>query len=121
MGFFEFVKLEKHAALVLTDSGTVQEECAILRVPVITIRDTTERPETVEAGSNIVASTDPERIVAAAGFLRSRGPRGDWAPPPEYLERQVADKVVRILLSNPAWAAGAVPGATYPAPVEGVR
>jgi UDP-N-acetylglucosamine 2-epimerase (non-hydrolysing) len=110
MGFFEFVKLEKHAALVLTDSGTVQEECAILRVPVITIRDTTERPETVEAGSNIVASTDPERIVAVAGFLRARGPRGDWAPPPEYLERNVSDKVVRILLSNPAWAAGAATG-----------
>src|SRR5439155_14074942 len=41
LGFLEFVKLEKHAALLLTDSGTVQEECAILRIPVITIRDAT--------------------------------------------------------------------------------
>lgn len=105
MGFFDFVKLQKHAALVLTDSGTVQEECAILRVPVITIRDTTERPETVEAGSNIVASTDPDRIRAAVMLLQSHGRRGEWAPPPEYLMRNVSDTVVRILLGGAERAA----------------
>jgi UDP-N-acetylglucosamine 2-epimerase (non-hydrolysing) len=110
LSFFEFVKLEKQAALVLTDSGTVQEECAIFRVPVITIRDTTERPETVEAGSNIVASTDPARILEAARFVRARGPKGDWAPPPEYLEPNVSDKIARIILSNPAWAAAQIRG-----------
>lgn len=102
LGFFDFVHLQKHAALVLTDSGTVQEECAILHVPVITIRDTTERPETVEAGSNIIASTDPARIYAAAEFVRSRGGSVGWSAPPEYLERNVSDKIVRILLSNAA-------------------
>ncbi len=102
LGFFDFVHLQKHAALVLTDSGTVQEECAILHVPVITIRDTTERPETVEAGSNIIASTDPARICAAAEFVRSRGGSVGWSAPPEYLERNVSDKIVRILLSNAA-------------------
>ena len=102
--FFEFVKLEQNAALVLTDSGTVQEECAIFRVPVITLRDTTERPETVEAGSNIVASTDPARILDAARFLRSCGRRGSWSPPSGYLEPNVSDKLIRILLSNPEWA-----------------
>lgn len=121
LGFFEFVKLQKHAALVLTDSGTVQEECAILRVPVITIRDTTERPETVEAGSNIVASTNPERITAAAAFLRARGPKGAWTPPSEYLERNVSEKIVRILLSNPAWATGAIAGGRNPIPAEDLR
>lgn len=104
MPFFEFVKLQKHAALVLTDSGTVQEECAIFRVPVITVRDTTERPETVESGSNLVASTRPERIVTAARFLHGRTP--GWTAPAEYLEPRVAEKVVRIVLSNPAWASG---------------
>ncbi len=98
--FFEFVKLEKHATLVLTDSGTVQEECAIFRVPVITIRDSTERPETVEAGSNIVASTDPDRILAAATYLKTRGATGTWDPPAEYLERNVSEKIARILLSK---------------------
>lgn len=100
MPFFEFVKLQKHAALVLTDSGTVQEECAIFQVPVITIRDTTERPETVESGSNLIASTRPERIVAAARLLQSGGTRGSWTPPAEYLVPNVADKIVRILLGN---------------------
>ncbi len=106
--FFAFVRLQQSAALVLTDSGTVQEECAILRVPVLTIRDTTERPETVEAGSNIVTSTEPEHIARAARFLKGQGPRGGWQPPPEYLERDVSSKVVRILLSNPSWTAGTV-------------
>lgn len=107
MPFFEFVKLEKHAALVVTDSGTVQEECAIFGVPVVTIRDTTERPETVEAGSNIVASTDPGRVLAAARYLADR-PRGSWRPPAEYLDPHVSETVARLLLSNPAWASATV-------------
>lgn len=106
MPFFEFVNLQKQAALVLSDSGTVQEECAIFGVPVITIRDTTERPETVEAGSNIVASTNPDRILEAVRYLHAAGTRGAWTPPSEYLESNVADKVIRILLSNPEWVAG---------------
>jgi UDP-N-acetylglucosamine 2-epimerase (non-hydrolysing) len=106
MPFFEFVKLQKNAALVLTDSGTVQEECAIFRVPVITVRDTTERPETLECGSNVVASTRPERILAAARYLRSQGPVGTWDPPAEYLARDVSDRVLRVLQSNPWWTGG---------------
>jgi UDP-N-acetylglucosamine 2-epimerase (non-hydrolysing) len=106
MPFFEFVKLQKNAALVLSDSGTVQEECAIFRVPVITIRDTTERPETIESGSNIISSTRPGAVVAAARYLQGAGPAGAWTPPAEYLEPNVSDKILRILLSNPEWAAG---------------
>lgn len=106
MPFFEFVRLQQGAALVLSDSGTVQEECAIFGVPVITIRDTTERPETMEVGSNLISSTDPERIDAAARFLRSLPPRGGWTAPPEYLRTNVAETVLRIVLSNPWWAAG---------------
>ncbi|HSK70141.1 MAG TPA: UDP-N-acetylglucosamine 2-epimerase (non-hydrolyzing), partial [Pyrinomonadaceae bacterium] len=52
LGFFDFVKLEKNALAVLTDSGTVQEECAIFGTPNVTVRDVTERPETIECGSN---------------------------------------------------------------------
>lgn len=100
MSFFEFIALQRHAALVLTDSGTVQEECAILRVPVITIRDTTERPETVEAGSNLVASTAPDAIVRAARFLQHQPPRGLWTPPQGYTTNHVSSTVVRLLLSN---------------------
>jgi UDP-N-acetylglucosamine 2-epimerase (non-hydrolysing) len=106
MSFFEFVKLQQNAALVLTDSGTVQEECAIFGVPVITIRDTTERPETIEAGSNIVSSTNPHRIEEAVRFLHGAEAAAEWTPPPEYVERNVSDKVARILLSNPVWSPG---------------
>lgn len=102
MPFFEFVKLQKHAALVLSDSGTVPEECAILRVPVVTLRDTTERPELLEAGCNIVASTEPARIMAAADYLRRWPGTEEWTAPPEYLVPNVTSKVIRLLLGNTA-------------------
>lgn len=108
MPFFEFVKLQKNAALVLTDSGTVQEECAIFGVPVITIRDSTERPETIESGTNLVSTTRPDRIVAAAGLLLNEGRHTAFTPPEEYLDRGVSDKVVRILM-------GAHPSIAFPA------
>jgi UDP-N-acetylglucosamine 2-epimerase (non-hydrolysing) len=98
--FFEFLKLEQNAALVLTDSGTVQEECSILRVPAITIRETTERPETIECGSNIVATTDPHRILSAAKYLKASGAPASWDPPVEYLRTNVSDVVTRILLAG---------------------
>ena len=104
MSFFDFVHLEKNAALVLTDSGTVQEESTLFHVPVITIRNSTERPETVEAGSNIVASTRSDAIVNAARYLKGLGIKGSWDPPEEYLAKGVSDKIVRILLSSAEWA-----------------
>ena len=63
LGFFDFIALERSAFCVLSDSGTVQEESCIFRVPNVTIRDVTERPETIECGSNILAGTDPETIM----------------------------------------------------------
>ena len=61
-----FLQLETHAKLVLTDSGGVQEETCILGVPCITLRDNTERPETLKDGSNNLAGTDPTKILEAA-------------------------------------------------------
>jgi UDP-N-acetylglucosamine 2-epimerase (non-hydrolysing) len=65
-GFFDFLRMEENAALILTDSGGVQEEACILRVPCVTLRDNTERPETVEVGANRLAGTNPCSILAAA-------------------------------------------------------
>jgi len=65
LGFFDFVRLEKSAKAVLSDSGTVQEECAILGRPAVTVRDVTERPETLECGSNVLAGTGAEDVVRA--------------------------------------------------------
>jgi UDP-N-acetylglucosamine 2-epimerase (non-hydrolysing) len=58
--------IESKAKLVLTDSGGMQEETCILGVPCVTLRDNTERPETLEVGSNILAGTDPNKILEAA-------------------------------------------------------
>ena len=96
LGLFDFVRLEKDAFCVLSDSGTVQEECCIFGVPTVTMRDVTERPETIECGSNILAGVEAKRILPAIE-LATRS-RGDWTPPPEYLASNVADTVVKIVL-----------------------
>lgn len=94
--FFDFVKLEKNALAVLTDSGTVQEECAIFRVPNVTLRDVTERPETLEVGSNMIAGSDPESIERCIDLTISQP--ASWAPPPEYLVPNVSQTVAKIVL-----------------------
>lgn len=94
-GFFDFIALEQSALCVVSDSGTVQEECCILKVPNVTIRDVTERPETLECGSNMLAGADPDLIVRAVGMVL--GMRGGWTPPPEYTATNVSDVVVRIV------------------------
>ena len=66
MDYLSFLNLESKAMLVLSDSGGVQEETCILGVPCVTLRDNTERPETIEVGSNMLAGTSPERILEAA-------------------------------------------------------
>jgi UDP-N-acetylglucosamine 2-epimerase (non-hydrolysing) len=96
MGLFDFVALERAAGVVLTDSGTVQEECCILKVPNVTLRDTSERLETVECGSNILAGTRSDDIVAAVKLARALGRR--WEAPPEYLVRDVSETVARIVV-----------------------
>jgi len=63
VGFLDFLKLEANALLVLTDSGGVQEETCILKVPCVTLRDNTERPETLEVKSNILAGADSKKII----------------------------------------------------------
>ncbi len=96
LGLFDFVRLEKEAFCVLSDSGTVQEECCIFGVPTVTMRDVTERPETIECGSNVLAGVEAERILPAIDLaVRSAG---TWTPPPEYLAGNVSDVVARIVL-----------------------
>lgn len=72
VGYLDFLQLEANARLVLTDSGGVQEETCVLGTPCVTLRDNTERPETVKAGSNILAGVDPTRMVEAAGQMMGR-------------------------------------------------
>lgn len=95
IGFINFIWLEKTAFCVLTDSGTVQEECAIFAVPVVTLRDTTERPETVEVGSNFIAGCEPEAIHRGIEVVTTARVR---RTPPEYLVDNVSDTVVNLVL-----------------------
>ena len=95
LGFFDFVRLELDAFCVLSDSGTVQEECSVFGVPNVTIRDVTERPETLECGSNILAGAESEYISACVRTVLALG--RDWSPPSEYLARNVSDIVVKLI------------------------
>ncbi len=94
--FFEFIRLEQNARLVMTDSGTVQEECAIFGVPNVTMRDNTERPETLEHGTNILSGVEPTMLSNAASIALRTAGRG--SPPPEYMVDNVSATVAKILL-----------------------
>ncbi len=94
-GFFDFVHLERNAFCVLSDSGTVQEECSIFKVPNVTLRDVTERPETIECGSNILSGANAESISRCVELVL--GCKSQWQVPPEYLIDNVSDTVVKIL------------------------
>lgn len=95
-GFFDFISLERQAFCVLSDSGTVQEECAIFGVPNVTIRDVTERPETIDCGSNILSGAEPESISNCIRAVLKLKPL--WKAPSEYLVDHVSDTVVRIVM-----------------------
>jgi UDP-N-acetylglucosamine 2-epimerase (non-hydrolysing) len=69
LGYLDFLSLTTGAALVLTDSGGLQEEACCLRVPCVTMRDTTERPESIEVGANVLAGASASRIAAAAARM----------------------------------------------------
>ena len=95
-GFFDFIALERNAFCVLSDSGTVQEECCIFRVANVTIRDVTERPETIECGSNMLSGAEPEMIRQCVRVVLDQ--KCNWTVPPEYLAEHVSDTVVKIVL-----------------------
>ena len=95
LSYMEFLNLWKDAALVLTDSGGLQEETTALGVPCVTVRENTERPITVEEGTNVLAGTNPVRIVSEAEIiLRGDGKQGRR---PFLWDGQAAQRIVAIL------------------------
>jgi UDP-N-acetylglucosamine 2-epimerase (non-hydrolysing) len=97
-GFFDFVKLEQNALCAVTDSGTVQEECCIFGVPTVTIRNSTERPETIDCGSNIVSGVMADQMLEAVQVMSQLST--GWDCPEGYLEPDVSSKVVKFLLGG---------------------
>jgi UDP-N-acetylglucosamine 2-epimerase (non-hydrolysing) len=98
LGYLEFLHLMSKATMVLTDSGGIQEETTALGVPCLTLRENTERPITVDQGTNTLVGTDPARILSAArGILAGRGKSGRV---PALWDGKAAERIVSILLER---------------------
>lgn len=96
VSYLDFLQLQQHAKLILSDSGGVQEEACILRVPAVTLRENTERPETIDVGANMLVGTDPARILKGAEVMLAK-PR-DWKNP--FGDGKTAEKIRDILLKH---------------------
>jgi UDP-N-acetylglucosamine 2-epimerase (non-hydrolysing) len=94
MGYLEFLSLTSQAALILTDSGGLQEEATALDVPCLTLRKNTERPVTVTVGTNVIVGTDPARIVAEA--TKALGGNGKKGRLPERWDGRAAGRIAEI-------------------------
>ncbi|MFF3372536.1 non-hydrolyzing UDP-N-acetylglucosamine 2-epimerase [Streptomyces sp. NPDC002680] len=96
-GYLDFIALQDSARVVLTDSGGIQEETTALGVPCVTLRDNTERPITVEQGTNVLAGRDPERIVSTVNRVLDDPP----APRrPELWDGRASDRIADVLLAG---------------------
>ena len=95
MGYFDFIGLVAACKLVVTDSGGIQEETTALGVPCITLRESTERPITVEEGTNVVVGTDVGAIRAAVDDVLTTG--GKVGRIPEYWDGKAAPRIARVL------------------------
>jgi UDP-N-acetylglucosamine 2-epimerase (non-hydrolysing) len=96
LGYLDFLGLYSNARLVLTDSGGIQEETTVLGVPCLTLRENTERPVTVEMGTNIIVGTDPEKITThALAALNGSGNKTGRTPP--LWDGQTAERILAAL------------------------
>jgi UDP-N-acetylglucosamine 2-epimerase (non-hydrolysing) len=96
VGYFDFLELQSNASLVLTDSGGIQEESCILKVPCVTIRRTTERPETVEVGANITSGEEPEKIFES--YKKMINKEKNWENP--FGDGKSGERIVNIILNK---------------------
>ena len=95
LGYLDFLKLNKEAKLVLTDSGGIQEETTVLGIPCITMRKNTERPATITFGSNVLVGTDTEKILHEANMVLNGHVEGKRVPP--LWDGKAAKRIVNIL------------------------
>ena len=95
LGYIDFLALQSHAAMVLTDSGGIQEETTVLGVPCLTLRENTERPITIEQGTNRLVGADPEKIVAEALSILDGPPRKGRIP--EGWDGRAAERIADVL------------------------
>ena len=98
LGYLEFLALMAEARLIVTDSGGIQEEATILKVPCLTLRETTERPVTVDVGCNQVVGSDPERILAAYRTVVAR--EAFTCGTPEKWDGRAAERIADVLSAS---------------------
>ena len=96
VGYLDFLVLQANAALVLTDSGGLQEESCALQIPCVTLRETTERPETVEVEANMLAGLETDAILAAVGRMLNRSRQ--WENP--YGDGKAASRIVDAIVHD---------------------
>ena len=96
LGFLEFIHLEKNARLILTDSGGIQEEACILKVPCVTLRENTERTETVDVGANIIAGTDTENVLRCVETMLDV--KREWENP--FGNGKAGETIIKYILKN---------------------
>jgi UDP-N-acetylglucosamine 2-epimerase (non-hydrolysing) len=97
LGYLDFLSLMSNAAIVLTDSGGIQEETTILGIPCFTLRDNTERPITIKQGTNTLVGNNPDRIKKAIQRIKKRSQR---RVRPKYWDGKAAQRIVRILTND---------------------
>jgi UDP-N-acetylglucosamine 2-epimerase (non-hydrolysing) len=96
LGYRDFLELMRKARLVLTDSGGIQEETTVLSVPCLTLRNNTERPSTIEAGTNRLVGTDPEAIITEASKVLD-APKPKAMLPPLW-DGKAAERIADVLI-----------------------
>ncbi|MBK9313208.1 MAG: UDP-N-acetylglucosamine 2-epimerase (non-hydrolyzing) [Acidobacteria bacterium] len=99
LGYLDFLKLWSNSVMVLTDSGGIQEETTALGIPCLTLRENTERPITIEEGTNQLVGTHPDRIVSAARSVLSKD-RPARPRTPEFWDGYAAERIVDALLTD---------------------
>jgi UDP-N-acetylglucosamine 2-epimerase (non-hydrolysing) len=99
LGYFDFMKLVAHSRIVLTDSGGIQEETTALGVPCLTLRSTTERPVTVDVGTNLLVGSDPNNIVPM--WRKALDATRLEYHMPEMWDGHAARRIVGVLLKQP--------------------
>jgi UDP-N-acetylglucosamine 2-epimerase (non-hydrolysing) len=98
-GFLDYVKLQQNAFCVVSDSGTITEECALLGFPAVTLREAHERPEGMDAGTLVMSGLDTDRVLQAIDLVVNRGPGDRPGLPSDYADANVSRKVVQVIHS----------------------
>lgn len=98
-GMFDFVKLQKNAYCVLSDSGTIHEDAGIMGIPALVVRESSERPEAFDNGNVILTGVNPQIILTSIEIVREQVENNiQFRNPSDYQEENVSDKVVRLIV-----------------------